>query len=113
MAKRKKVMLADVLWRAANEYLSEALSHWDEGRWLSEYSCCAVFECMDSGRSGLGWGGKDGAASFLQRLGCPIGSAAQRFRTSDLRERQQRRYMWLLLAMHVAEDEAIEIEATA
>jgi hypothetical protein len=47
--------------------------------------------------------------SFLLDLGCPVGSSKCTFRTFDICERQQRRYMWLLIAMHVAEDEGIEL----
>lgn len=100
----RKVKLADVLWEAANKRL------WDgDGQpWLQHYqntySCCAVADaCGDLPD-------EETALRFLRRLGCPVRSEAQKFGTQDPKARQGARYMWLLLAMHVADDEGIEIE---
>ena len=102
----KKVPLADVLWRAANEHLSADGVHTDN-RLIESYSCPAVglshcgapFVCAEI---------KD----FLSALGCPIHShtAFSRVAWQFTPRTQGLRYMWLLIAMHVAEDEQITME---
>jgi hypothetical protein len=104
MSTKRKVKLADVLWDAANERLWSG-----EGTsWLRHYqntfSCCAVADACDSFVS------EEVVIQFLRRLGCPVRSENQTFGTRDVKARQGARYFWLLLAMHVAEDEGIEIE---
>ena len=96
----KKVALADVLWEAANLYL---YSDDFRGRGKSEYSCHAVVAAIGDIRAvGAAWW-------FLQSLGCNPSVCGTE--TWDCWEgRQGVRYMWLLLAMHVAEDERIMIE---
>lgn len=88
----KKVKLADVLWDAANKHLSP-----DSG-----YSCFAVWDAIGD------WMDTDEVHDFLMELGCRTGTVMNEFPVGPLR--QGVRYMWLLLAMHVAEDENIEIE---
>lgn len=99
MAKRK---LADVLWEAANVHLRSDLY---SGQ--SSYTCDAV------NYAGGGSRANGPAVTFLHGLGLPKG-ADDMFDLFDAFEcgeqRQGVRYMWLLLAMHVAEDEGIEIE---
>lgn len=97
-----KRALADVLWEAANERLS--VDEWDTNG-QSEYSCWAVESAMvlAPGRS------NHQVNNFLCCLGCDI-SRVQEFGVERGVKRQGARYMWLLLAMHVAEDEGIEIE---
>lgn len=97
--KVRKVKLADVLWDAANEHL------WD-GDWPRDhkdsYSCCAIAtasECV-----GLR---HDAAKPFVESLGCPWENYAPSMVDQSVR------YLWLLLAMHVAADEGIEIEVQA
>lgn len=108
----KKVKLADVLWDAANKHLSSNAYGTDE---VYEQSCCAVYyseikQFVDE------WdfqAGESKALDFLEALGCSrwaCGALGQFVRGMD---RQGVRYMWLLLAMHVAEDEGIEIEVDA
>jgi hypothetical protein len=98
-----KRMLADVLWEAANKHL------WDGGkrRFGEEESCFAAkaaalppgtWEC----------GTDVPPIPFLIELGCDYGGAPfEGFECG--RVRQGVRYMWLLLAMHVAEDEEIAL----
>lgn len=95
----KRVALADVLWDAANEHLSDALGFPGES-----YSCHAVF-------SAVKWDGPmvRKIESFFAALGCDPNDAYS-FGVTSLTKRQGARYMWLLLAMHVAEDEGIYIE---
>ena len=100
----KKRMLADVLWDAANKYLSLAE---DPMRPLQEFSCHAVYQAA----VGENWGRYpsrlDTIDYHLESLGCNTRDAG-RFQCEGF-ERQGIRYMWLLLAMHVAEDEGIEV----
>lgn len=108
--KMKTVPLADVLWTAANEHLHHE-------RHMSA-SCCCVY----AAQFGHSWGlvhdtwkaavRQSSAVRFLRALGCPVGSneAFKRYRVADL---QGARYMWLLLAMHVAADEKIMVEVPA
>jgi hypothetical protein len=101
-----KRALADVLWEAANVYLDPAGCAW--GR---SFSCHAVQSAMDGrvldgdflpAEEAMPW-------HFLSELGCAIDSAYQSPEWAEIygREKQNVRYMWLLLAMHVAEDEGV------
>ncbi len=111
MAKR---LLADVLWEAANVRLSEDYDVND----APKATCCAVFWAEHgvewwSRHRGQQWktaAKKSDGVQFLKGLGCPVGSSSAFERFEEGEERQGVRYMWLLLAMHVAEDEGIEIE---
>jgi hypothetical protein len=93
-----RVALADVLWDAANEHLSPSAG----------YSCFAFDRACQE--HGLKAGPHSPADRFLLELGCDTGPMN---RFSGGIERQGVRYMWLLLAMHVAEDEGIVIERGA
>lgn len=105
-------MLADVLWEAANVFLfppsfDDASPH----QWSP--SCCAVMQAISprwaSRQEGLHkLAKKMPAFKFLAQLGCDTHNFAMR----DQKDPQGARYMWLLLAMHVAEDEGIEIEVS-
>lgn len=97
MAKR---MLADVLWEAANRRLS--VDQWDTGEEY-EYSCWAADRV--AGEAGAN---RHGVTAFLRSLGCDTG-AVQKFDTPHGEARQGVRYMWLLLAMHVAADEGLTV----
>jgi hypothetical protein len=110
----RKVKLADVLWDAANKHLTDGED--EDG---CDYTCEAIAYAAKHG-----WASPDtdehatwfdfianhAAMHFVRELGCDTGRAGQfnDFRYGE--ERQGVRYMWLLLAMHVAEDERIEIE---
>lgn len=100
-----KRALADVLWEAANQHLTE-----DLGR-LETYSCNAAMKADGSFRldaAGNLLGRENSAAcAFLAQLGCDTHVAG--FKDFREVERQGIRYMWLLLAACVAEDEGIEI----
>lgn len=87
--------LADLLWDAANNHLAI-----DCG-----YSCFAV-DCAAQ-KAGLRSGPKTEYDNFLKQIGCETGTVMSWFKKGT--ERQGVRYMWLLLAMHVAEDEGIEL----
>jgi hypothetical protein len=113
-----KRMLADVLWEAANEHLAHDIG---EGY---EYTCeaiasaakCAWTTASDYGSEVETWEDfvrSHRAMHFVRALGCDTGRGSQ-FNDFEWGEaRQGVRYMWLLLAMHVAEDEGIEIEVAA
>lgn len=101
MAKRK-VKLADVIWEAANVHLRA--NEYDYGK--SHYTC----DCI---RYAVGLRNEGKVFSFLQKLGFPKGAINLYDLFSSFREIEKRqgvRYMWLLLAMKVAEDENIYIE---
>jgi hypothetical protein len=102
-----KRALADVLWEAANVHLLDPYENNMRGNvWGS--SCCAVAEAI-----GLEWdkrGLHDEARGnpvfeFLRSLGCDTHS----FALCHTDDTQGVRYMWLLLAMHVAEDEGLTV----
>lgn len=107
----KKVLLADVLWTAANQLLDPLFS--------SSASCCAAYaaeyEDVWSSRHGS-WRAaakKSQAVQFLKGLGCPVGGTRVFDTFESGSARQGVRYMWLLLAYHVALDEGLEIEVEA
>jgi hypothetical protein len=100
-----KRMLADVLWEAANVHLSPHDSYGWNG-----YTCCAV-ACAINLRDEYEYAEETEALKFLATLGCNTGSHGNVLTAlfDEGEERQGVRYMWLLLAMHVAEDEGIEL----
>lgn len=111
---KKKVKLADVLWDAANNYLPPT-----DNFTLDVWSCNAALHAefrripFRSDARGDEVIDRRGSAceKFLLSLGCRghhLHGAFGDFPPGRLR--QGVRYMWLLLAMHVAEDEGIEIE---
>lgn len=106
----KKVALADVLWDAANQHLLLDVFSYDG----CLYSCNAVASALDRGERFFeeGWRlfQKHPAAKFLKSLGCAVSSNNQLLEFDYGEPRQGVRYMWLLLAMHVAEDEEIMVE---
>lgn len=105
----KKVPLADVLWDAANKHLAtEDKTNTESGIWHCSCNAAAAAAGLDS------WLGLPHTVvgSFIWDLGCRWNRQQfQDYRSGP--ERQGVRYMWLLLAMHVAEDEGIEIEVEA
>lgn len=106
----KKVALADVLWEAANEHLS--LDGWYRyGKSL--WSCNAVAKAATGDPDAACRQLPKAVAAFLRSLGCRVGFENYTFGQRNESARQGARYMWLLLAMHVAEDEGIEIEVDA
>jgi hypothetical protein len=109
-SKARKVALADVLWTAANKWLLTRNSH--DGEPPLEYSCNAA-QVAEAGRyKHHMFLNREGsfAVKFLEELGCNTGCATVFSGQHDV---QGVRYMWLLLAMHVAEDEGIQIEVPA
>jgi hypothetical protein len=102
----KKVKLADVLWDAANERLWAGCGRYEfgkDGTW--QYSCDAVTTQFDPVL-------RTEIKRFLIALGCDTESIELFTSYAGGRQRQGVRYMWLLLAMHVAEDENLEIEVS-
>jgi hypothetical protein len=104
----KMVPLADVLWDAANRFLAAGALDVDPDRHVSPYSCDAVLFVLRYAPNYQNYTAFREAQSFLFSLGCPSGDEA--FKRTPAKKRQGVRYMWLLLAMHVAEDERIMIE---
>lgn len=102
----KKRMLADVLWEAANYWLMTRASA--VGEIPLEYSCNAA-QVAEAGQYTRGMftdRSQSRAVKFLAELGCDT-SCGTLFEYRE--DAQGDRYMWLLLAMHVAEDEGIEL----
>jgi hypothetical protein len=101
-----KHTLADVLWEAANELLSSG----DDAHHGSNYSCDACRAAIFS--RGLSYEHVRAVGAFFEQLGLssPLSNfdAFADFAKGEVR--QGVRYMWLLLAMHVAQDEGLEIE---
>lgn len=101
-----KRLLADVLWEAANKYLTPTFDLGVEGS--DPFSCNAFGMAAASGK---GCNLPISAHEFLRSLGC-TGSAIQIATISGLpngRRLQGVRYMWLLLAAKVAEEEGITV----
>lgn len=103
MTERK---MADVLWDAANVHLPSN----DNMTNICAWSCNAALRA-ESPALIEGWGisDKERKASatdrFLKSLGCPTGGKVGKFQNYEQgSERQGVRYMWLLLAMHAAQD---------
>jgi hypothetical protein len=106
----KKRMLADVLWEAANVHLSAN----DENTLdSSRYSCEALAHAIyGEHRYDLDWDEdicRSMSMRFISSLGCDLQATNLFGRFRQGPKRQGVRYMWLLLAMHVAEDEGIEL----
>lgn len=97
--KMKTVPLADVLWMAANRYLSPTQYPFGDA---TVFSCCAAAAAES--------GDKDGCSKASDWLESH-GAVTYGFRDFDVGEQRQGvRYMWLLLAMHVAADEGLTVE---
>jgi hypothetical protein len=89
----KKRMLADVLWEAATQHLSEGPYETRKG--------CVWHSC-----NALRWASKHSVSPrFLHTLGAPHGAGD----FPDGVDTQGCRFMFLLFAMHVAEDEGITV----
>jgi hypothetical protein len=101
----KKRMLADVLWEAANVYLSpKSLPLGIKGDRF-EFSCHAFNRALHGGKLHL-----NASSAFLDSLGLEfLYDTCDAWRGLDRESLQGARYTWLLLAMHVAEDEGIEL----
>jgi len=96
--------ISEVLWKAANECLSDGISDF----YGSEYSCLAVEnelmargDCMSFTEFQ-----RSPVAGFLRSLGCPIGSmhAFSRRAFPSSIARQGARYAWLMFASLYAEE---------
>ena len=102
-----KRMLADVLWEAANSFLTPTYAGGAD--YGDPFSCNAVAMAATDGE---GCTLPPSIREFLGELGCS-GAAAELSYISGVRSGTLRlqgiRYMWLLLAMHVAEDEGIAL----
>ena len=106
MAKRA---LADVLWEAANERLDH-IPH-REASELEEFSCHAMYRAA-FGRHWRRRQSTEAVDGFVMALGCNPGRAMDRDYGVEQDTEQGVRYMWLLLAMKVAEDEKIMVEVS-
>jgi hypothetical protein len=110
----KTVPLADVLWTAANVYLKAAPDEHGTEAWSCNAALIAQYPSKVQAiltRVGLRkLRDESDVATFLEKLGCPIRSDYAFPDYCWFEETQGVRYMWLLLAMHVAEDEKIMVE---
>lgn len=97
--------ISEVLWKAANDVL-------DHRGGICDYTCHAVIRAQGLWDT---WGAKsfcdtfasNPALSFLEELGCPIGSG---YAFGDIPAgeiSQGARYLWLDFARLVAEDEGL------
>lgn len=111
----KQRLLADVLWEAANVYLAPSVTDFDKPP--LEFSCNAAIAAEARGKNlhQVIYETHQGkrrskAVAFLEQLGCSVADSIpwRELRLGPI-QRQGIRYMWLLLAMHVAEDEGIEL----
>lgn len=104
-----KRALAEVLWEAANVRLFPVYTDTDdEALGISSYSCAAACFADVGHRDGDDEDSE--AVQFLFSCGAYTEAwSALHQDFPDLHQRQGVRYMWLLLAMHVAEDEGIEV----
>lgn len=101
--------LSDLLWKAANEHL------WDgKGApplsYREAFSCCAVFDAAnDALPDGAARYGDDWwpARDFLADLGCPTASLSAFSDFANGPERQGARYLWLIFAAMIAEEEGL------
>jgi hypothetical protein len=76
-----------------------------------EFSCNAIGKALGMAKRGKGFSLPPDVQQILEELGCDHWEANQFKDVADEGpERQGVRYMWLLLAMHVAEDENIMVE---
>jgi hypothetical protein len=101
----KKRMLADVLWEAANVYLSPIRLPLGIKGNRFEFSCHAFNRARYGHKIELNAG-----SAFLDALGLTFfHTECEAWQDFDDHALQGVRYMWLLLAMHVAEDEGIEL----
>jgi hypothetical protein len=106
MSKTKTVALADVLWTAANTYLSPVYIPLGIKDDRYEFSCHAFNRALHGGADDLNCGN-----DFLDDLGLSFFySDCDTWRGHKEGGLQGVRYMWLLLAMHVAEDEGVMVE---
>jgi hypothetical protein len=104
VAVSKKRMMADVLWEAANLFL--AASPREMATKNQELYSCPCVALAANGTAFLTSNVRD----FLESLGCDTYSASLFHSAWKHTEKSQGvRYMWLLLAMHVAEDEGITV----
>lgn len=100
MSSRYKV--ADILWTAANQYLWTGEPRPDGVYEGWEYSCNAVIDAIADSNTAYY------VREFLRSCGCSAGSTTLLLDFDAGKERQGVRYMWLLFAMHLAEDEDLE-----
>lgn len=100
-----KKKLADVLWEAAN-VLNPVRSFCAP----NTFTCVIVTEITTGKRRVMHEDvERCEAVAFMRQLGCPECATSVWGRIPDA-EVQGVRYMWLLLAMHAAEDEGIMVE---
>lgn len=117
-----KVALADVLWDAANTRLWDGVEDFyraadvvpldSPGVRHHAYSCDAVAAEVLCAIPSIPYGSSI-VRTFLCGCGCQVYSTGAFSDEPEGERRQGVRYMWLLLAMHVAEDEGIEIEVAS
>ena len=106
----KKRMMADVLWKAANVHLT----HGDANSFC-KWSCNAALKA-ENPRLITDYGidnykrKASATDKFLTSLGCQSGGHVGKFRNyPEGAARQGVRYLWLMLAMHVAKDEKVTL----
>jgi hypothetical protein len=109
----EKRMLADVLWEAANKRLCATGGGMDGlARTEMRFSCNSIFRALNLKPSPDSMDGLFqlplAVKNFLRCLGCDPYEDGY-FQGLPPSEQQGVRYMWLLLAMHVAEDEGITV----
>ena len=106
----KKRMMADVLWEAANKHLCHAYANsfckWSCNAALKAENPLLISEHRISDRKRRA----SATDKFLKSLGCQTGGHVGKFLNyPEGPERQGVRYLWLMLAMHVAKDEKVTL----
>ena len=107
MGAPKKVPLADIIEKAANEHLKVDAA--DRRHNTDSRSCCAVY--IRTGRRFAAWSRRQAANDAFERLIRDMGMVPSRVQFKELSEleRQQVRYAWLMLVAQVARERGIEV----
>lgn len=108
-----KRMLADVLWEAANVWLDPVNSMWCADGRSSSFACHAIEMALTGGKLPKEFTkdehGQGPVWDHVRRMGVECSYDVLWPFGSDATAKQGVRYMWLLLAMHVAADEGITV----
>ena len=106
--------ISDVLWIAANEFLSTTDgTELVDGKIRSKYSCCAVEAvCSELVRSSkISWNSVRNpyikTIGFLRQLGVNTGGYCEFKEFEPGEKRQGARYLWLMFAYEVALSEGV------
>lgn len=96
--------ISDVLWIAANEFLSTTDGmELVDGHSRSKYSCCAVESVCEKSLNSV----RNPYIKFLRELGVKTGGCCEFKEFKPGEQRQGARYLWLMFAYEVALSEGV------